>query len=594
MYHKFFMNSRQCCIFTCIMKKLLFYIPVLALLMACSHQRYPSVLLTADSLCSTIPDSAVTLLNSLELEMKQADKATRTYYQLLSIKAADKAYITHTSDSLIREVLQHYTRKDDHRHLPEAYYYAGRVYRDLGDAPQALDYFQKAIETLPAEGEYELKSRIYSQMGTLFYYQMMYEEALPCHKNSLVCDISLKDTAGMILSLRDIAEDYWGLQKLDSTEYIYKEALQLSSKANIKDLTLMLNNQIAGFYTEIGNYIQAKNYLIPADLQNSYSRSATYSIAAKLYHAMGMADSASYYYKALLDDGTIYAKKMGHRGLAEIALEQNDQQTIISHLESYLELHDSIQNMDQKEMLYKMQSLYNYQLREKENHSLELKNNAQQRTILIIFIFALTVSTILLIYSHYHRRRHSQLERLYKVQQEQDLYNKIIIEENINKIHCLEEQLQSSNRDNQNLIIRLKGQKEIILKTNKLAQIEIERREQAKKLIVYTPIYQYIESQLQIKEQAKSLMTEKDWKDLENTIDNLYVGFIPRLRYLREMSDFEFRVCLLIKIEIKISDIARLTTHSIESISSVRRRLYEKIHKKKGTPKEWDDFILSL
>ena len=99
---------------------------------------------------------------------------------------------------------------------------------------------------------------------------------------------------------------------------------------------------------------------------------------------------------------------------------------------------------------------------------------------------------------------------------------------------------------------------------------------------------------VQIKEQAKSLMTEKDWKDLENTIDNLYVGFIPRLRYLREMSDFEFRVCLLIKIEIKISDIARLTTHSIESISSVRRRLYEKIHKKKGTPKEWDDFILSL
>ena len=158
----------------------------------------------------------------------------------------------------------------------------------------------------------------------------------------------------------------------------------------------------------------------------------------------------------------------------------------------------------------------------------------------------------------------------------------------------MEEQLQSSNRDNQNLIIRLKGQKEIILKTNKLAQIEIERREQAKKLIVYTPIYQYIESQLQIKEQAKSLMTEKDWKDLENTIDNLYVGFIPRLRYLREMSDFEFRVCLLIKIEIKISDIARLTTHSIESISSVRRRLYEKIHKKKGTPKDWDDFILSL
>ena len=27
--------------------------------------------------------------------------------------------------------------------LPEAYYYAGRVYADLGNAPQALDYYQK-------------------------------------------------------------------------------------------------------------------------------------------------------------------------------------------------------------------------------------------------------------------------------------------------------------------------------------------------------------------------------------------------------------------------------------------------------------------
>ena len=74
----------------------------------------------------------------------------------------------------------------------------------------------------------------------------------------------------------------------------------------------------------------------------------------------------------------------------------------------------------------------------------------------------------------------------------------------------------------------------------------------------------------------------------------MYVGFIPRIRYLQEMSEFEFRICLLIKIGIKVSDMARLTNHSNESVSSVRRRLYEKIHKRKGTPKELDNFIISL
>ena len=34
--------------------------------------------------------------------------------------------------------------------------------------------------------------------------------------------------------------------------------------------------------------------------------------------------------------------------------------------------------------------------------------------------------------------------------------------------------------------------------------------------------------------------------------------------------------------------------HSKEAITSNRRRLYEKVFGKKGTPKDWDSFILSL
>ncbi|MBQ5819341.1 MAG: tetratricopeptide repeat protein, partial [Bacteroides sp.] len=174
------------------MRKLLPAILSLLLLAACTNsalRTQNSALAKADSLCSVQPDSALALLSQLESEMQQADKATRMYYQLLCIKASDKAYITHTSDSLIQEVLQYYIRKNDRHHLPEAYYYAGRVCRDLGDAPQALDYFQKAIDILPTEDEYELKSRIYSQMGTLFYYQQMYDEALKCIRKCYDLDV---------------------------------------------------------------------------------------------------------------------------------------------------------------------------------------------------------------------------------------------------------------------------------------------------------------------------------------------------------------------------------------------------------------------
>ena len=101
-------------------------------LCACREGRYPRVLLQADSLAEVAPDSALRLLDGWADSVPTVPERVRMYYRLLTVKAADKAYITHTSDSIIRPVLDYYEQEGDRRLLPEAYYYAGRVYRDLG------------------------------------------------------------------------------------------------------------------------------------------------------------------------------------------------------------------------------------------------------------------------------------------------------------------------------------------------------------------------------------------------------------------------------------------------------------------------------
>ena len=98
-------------------------------LCACREGRYPRVLLQADSLAEVAPDSALRLLGGWVDSVWEAPEQVQMYYRLLTVKAADKAYITHT---LIRLVLDYYEQEGDRRLLPEAYYYAGRVYRDLG------------------------------------------------------------------------------------------------------------------------------------------------------------------------------------------------------------------------------------------------------------------------------------------------------------------------------------------------------------------------------------------------------------------------------------------------------------------------------
>lgn len=101
-------------------------------LCACREGRYSRVLLQADSLAEVAPDSALRLLGGWVDSVWEAPEQVQMYYWLLTVKAADKAYITHTSDSLIRLVLDYYEQEGDRRLLLEAYYYAGRVYRDLG------------------------------------------------------------------------------------------------------------------------------------------------------------------------------------------------------------------------------------------------------------------------------------------------------------------------------------------------------------------------------------------------------------------------------------------------------------------------------
>ena len=48
------------------------------------------------------------------------------------------------------------------------------------------------------------------------------------------------------------------------------------------------------------------------------------------------------------------------------------------------------------------------------------------------------------------------------------------------------------------------------------------------------------------------------------------------------------------KVRIQPRDIALLTAHSKESVASTRSRLYSKVFGKKGSSKDWDDFVLSL
>lgn len=92
----------------------------------------------------------------------------------------------------------------------------------------------------------------------------------------------------------------------------------------------------------------------------------------------------------------------------------------------------------------------------------------------------------------------------------------------------------------------------------------------------------------------KKILTDDDWRELDEQLSEVYPLFHDRLVDLCKLSENEYRVCVLLKAQFSPSQIAVLTCHSKESVSATRRRLYMKAFGKKGAPADWDAIIRSL
>ena len=83
------------------------------------------------------PEMALTMLDSLELDVRDKGEYVRNKYDLLRIRLNDKANHMPSSDMMIKKLVAYFEEKGSVPEKQEAYYYAGSIYRDLQDTPRA-------------------------------------------------------------------------------------------------------------------------------------------------------------------------------------------------------------------------------------------------------------------------------------------------------------------------------------------------------------------------------------------------------------------------------------------------------------------------
>ena len=574
--------------------RLLFPILLLMCICACTNKPYPQSLRVADSLIHNNPDSAVILLEELKRSMAFEPQATQMYYQLLTIKAKDKAYITHTSDSLIKTVVKYYEERKDWERLPETYYYAGRVYRDLGDAPQALEYLQKAIESTKDCTDYRLISRIYSQTGTLYLYQDTYDQALEVFRKAYQYCLSDKDSIGMVYSLRDIGRTFTTLNCADSALYYYKGALNYAEQIHNNHLAGVVQAELSGLYIQLEMYPEAFTAI---QCSNKYIKGHNiapfYAILADYYYYTNQLDSATFYYTQTASFDDLYQKQGSYKGLGNIARKKGQYKEAMEYFDKYLIYTDSIKDITNTETIRKMQSLYNYQLKEKENSKLQ-RQAANYKLWNILLVFSLLSLVFLFIAYHQFRKKKEQQqlvkqERSKQIQKERYAQSNTYLEKNKEQIKEVELSLHKAEIEKDQLRQDLlKAQKSLIEKTNEQITATQRVQKQSELALKHSDIYKKFHFAVQGSDEK---IGNDDWKELMCAVDEAYSQFTTRLLELYPMKTIEIQVCVLIKIGLSPAQIAFITIRSRQAISSIRKRLYSKVMGKDGTPEQWDNFI---
>lgn len=571
---------------------ILLLVAVLSLCACGGHSYYPR-LIEADSLCSVRPDSALALLQQLSSQMPTAPKADRMFFQLLCIKAADKCDRPITQcDSTILRLVDYYENDGDKAKLAETYYYAGRIFYEKQNAPQALDYYLKGLDDLEENAVTSpLKSVLCSQSGYIFMYQGLYSEGLKKFEAAFKNDSLNGDTLGILYDLRDMSTSYEEMGNNKKALYCLKKAYDIAKGQSSMYLALNVETYLSSLYRRMNN-LDSALFFIRRPLDNVFllDSSATYINAATTYYKNQQIDSALFYYSQIEKVGKVYAKETAYRAMAEIFLNRGNYAEAKRCFSQFKIYSDSVKALTLTSTIARINSLYNIQKKEKENQ--ELRIGKLRRTIYLAF--AIVMIMILLLYFR-HLRKEEQ-ERTIRFLHSEHLKEESLrksyeqIEKNNQRIAELEKKL--SNIDTENIILRnsLQREKERILSSNAIAQLGIKERKAAEQSVCNSQTYSHFISILDNHENV----TQDDWKDLDALINSEYPEFKEKLINLCRLKGQEYRVSLLVKTGFEPTKIAMFLNKSLAAISTIRSRSYEKVFGKKGGAKDWDIFIKSL
>lgn len=571
------------------------FVLVLACIFSCGHRDYPASLRVADSLCEVNPDSAVAFVEGLSSRQFEFDGDARWYYRLLRLKAKCKAYIEYVEEDRpeTMAVLEHYKNGGDRSLLPFAYYYAGCVVRDLGDAPAAIEYFQHAMDALADTTNLQFRSALNFRTGFLLLNQGVYAPALGYFRESYRLERQRKDTAMMVYCLEKLAFTYRDSHDMDSALLYFNRAISLAKTQRDTLLVKRITASVASYYLIKKEYLKADSCLASyIKYVNNADKMVFYGMMADVCMNTGRYDEGYSYCMKIKNGGGIYFKQKACRLLVKYYAARDDVRNVSKYLELFDEYTDSVKRVESAEVTARMDASYNYSEYKRRAAELEVANARANMWKMFYGSLAFVLAVLFVVFYWWaHKRAKARELRFETLVREMAEHSDAYIKELEKRMADLRLKLGEAEKHGLEQAEQLEQQRAQLEALVDMANRRRSIRATIKERLAGSPIYNKVKKAAD----ENVILPDEQWDELDRFVNELIPDFKPRLYGICRLSAQDYRLCLLIRLGgLSGTDMAAVMGRTKSAVSKAKAKLLDKFIGPGREAATLDDFIVSL
>ena len=566
------------------MRKLLYLLPLFFLMLCCKggDNSFDIIMVRADSLMEIDMDSApsaLRMLDSMSPHVPYLSKSRRMRYELLRAKAMNKSNVYFRSDSTMKEVAAYYSHHGTSNEKMMAYYLLGCVYRDLGEAPAALEYYQKAAacaDTTAEDCDYSILNKIYAQSAIVLHSQKLIDEELDMWHKAEYCGKRAHNIRMAISAFENTVRIYYALND-------YNKVMQISDSASSAYLNSGYKDKAARAI-----FIQIDIYLKRGDIKNAeaclhkyekygdiFSSPGNVKPGLELYYyykglsllASNRVDSAEYYFRKMLTGSARDEKEAAYRGLLSVYRSRRNSDSVFHYARLYCDANDSSWLRLTSSEAQRVQSLYRY-TRNRQQAELREREVSELR-LTIVFLSVISLIVVLELYM-WHRRRSFRMKSL--LLEKNRMYSELL-----HRSGEISRELSAALGENSRLASELEA-------SGRRLRAELDKMQDMSSTDAdWASLQKLMESDLikNLHDQAAHGRSagQKDWSRLNTYVENRYPRFLSFINNLgsSSLSQNEKKVAILIKLHFLSSEISCLLDISPQNLSNIRRRLNQKL-----------------